>query len=59
MNTAGVILLGKTFTDIYHKPLNVGKLKGDERNAMVNLNTWERCGGINLGSWETAYLPFP
>ena len=39
MNTTGVILLGKTFTYMYHKPLNVGKLKGDERNAMVNLNT--------------------
>ena len=39
MNTTGVILLGKTFTYMYHKPLNVGKLMSDERNAMVNLNT--------------------
>ena len=39
MNTTGVIFLGKTFTYMYNKPLNVGKLKGDERNEMVNSNT--------------------
>ena len=35
MNTTGVIFLGKTFTYMYHKPLNVGKIEG----------WWKKCDG--------------